>query len=219
MSLHDVDKSSLDRGSPTPNHSDVLPDDSVKAHKTISTHYATDADTNTGRLQMQNKSILGNDGTVPRTLYGFNPALNSWGSFVTKAGVDVTTNTDLSQFIFNSNQGIFKIVGSGTANTPTITATPGGAGQWANATGSTAIPHGLAYIPIVVSALLYAGTYITLPFTSMGTNGTTSPNWTTVYTSADATNIYISIINQTLTTAFTNAIFPVKYYLLQETAN
>jgi len=70
MSLVDVDMGSLDRSSPQPNHSDRLNDGSIKAHKTISTHYATDADTNTGRLQMGNKQIITNNGTYTNSITG-----------------------------------------------------------------------------------------------------------------------------------------------------
>lgn len=48
MSLTDVDKNSLDRSVPTPNHNDRIIDGATKAHGTNSVNYTTDAtDTST----------------------------------------------------------------------------------------------------------------------------------------------------------------------------
>lgn len=170
ISLTDVDKESVDRGTPTPNTSDVIIDGASKAHKTISSHYSTDADTNTQRLQMQNKQIVGNNGTSQIVNYGVqsdgNFALKffdangvgvaRFGQYedgtialkVAKSGQEVDTATD-SNLIFNSAQDIFKIVGSGTLSLSGNTGTFGaGSGLIIIASGS--YTHGLGYVPGVL---------------------------------------------------------------------
>lgn len=58
MSLHDVDKSSVDRGSPTPNTHDALAEGSVAAHQTLSSSYKTDATTSKSRMVFKNNMLL-----------------------------------------------------------------------------------------------------------------------------------------------------------------
>lgn len=242
MGLYDIDKNSEDRGTPMPNTNDKIIEGAIKSHKTLSTHYTTDADTNPGRLQMQNKQIIGNDGTTPITLYGYNQALNKWGFFVTKPGVDVTTNTDLSQFIFNSSQDILKVVAKGTTTIPSF-----GVGSGQINYAQLTIAHGLSFTPLVniyakgnilnASLGLIASSYIPLPFTPPGGTGagTTVAALNSYYFPAvssgnsyalgmtygiDATNIYINV-GSTVTsaaTADTIAAIPITYFLLQETA-
>jgi hypothetical protein len=216
MSLLDTDKSSVDRGTPHPNQHDVIAADSVKAHKTISTHYDAGADTNPGFLQMQNKQIIGNDGTTPTTLYGYNQALNKWGLFVTKAGVDVTTNTDLSKFIFNSGQDVFKIVGTYPISVSVNTAS----GYYA----STTLAHGLGFTPAFVA-------FTVVPATISGNNPNLNHgNPAMIYglvggvfrvlalaeVTADSTNLYFSAQLDGATSAGTYT-FSTKVYALQET--
>lgn len=222
MSLTDVDKDNLDRGTPTVNSSDIVIDGANKAHKTISTHYKTDADANTGRIQMQNKQMLANDGVTPIGLYGYNQALGKWGFFVTKAGVDVTTNTDLSQFVFNSAQDIFKIVGSGTfTDMATHTTSNPGAGKFGGDTFSIAtIPHGLSYVPAIIGYLgLSGGGYQPIPYTDYLSFTSSIALWYTWSITVDATNV--NIILNTLAYGSSSGIgsgTTFKYYLLQETA-
>lgn len=205
MALHDVDKESQDRASPTPNTSDVILDGAMKAHKTISSHYGTDADTTPGRLQMQNKQILGNDGTTNVTLYGFNPALQKWGFFVTQTGTEVTTNTDLTKFVFNSSQDIFKIVQTGV-----VTIADPGAGN----TGSVTITHNLGFVPIVLG-YAQGGLNVQLPiFNGFNADGTCTG---LTYVSLASTTIF-TITNFKSTTGPGNIGQTIKYYLLQESA-
>jgi hypothetical protein len=220
MALYDIDKHSEDRGSPMPNHSDTLSEGATKSHKTISTHYTTDADTNPGRIQMQNKQILGNDGTTNVTLYGYNPALNKWGFFVTQAGTEVTTNTDLSKFIFNSSQDIFKIVKSSTATLILNASYPS-----SNAPAkTTSVAHGLSTVPAAIAYFgmsnnnfpgVVTGTQYSMPYVTFG------GSYRFAF-SIDATNLNFSYYNDSGSAAdFTST--PVtatfKYYILQETAS
>lgn len=205
MSLHDVDKVNQDRSVPKPNQSDQLIDGAIKNHGTTSIHPITESTpNNSGFLQTKNARILANDGTTNRALFGYNQALNLWGFFLTKLGIDVNTNTDPSQFIFNSNQDIFKIVASGIATIPTS----------GSATSTVSVAHGLGYIPAFVAFVLVAGNYNTVPLnnynTSTGALISAYLGW------SDATNINFQTVVPGGTVSSST---PVKYYLLQETAN
>lgn len=142
---------------------------------------------------------------VPQVLMGNQPTFGE-GFYVTKDGVDVTTNTDPAQFIFNSNQNVFKIVGSGTYPAQTTTAP----------TTTNTITHSLGFVPAVLMYTFVSGLYRPVPYTQMNTaDGTLSYH---VTYSVDATSL--NIIFQ-----YNNAVgpigssLPIKYYLLQETAN
>lgn len=137
---------------------------------------------------------------------------------VAKAGVEVATATN-DQLIFNSNQDVFKIVKSGTASTASVTATPGGAGQWAYNTSNVIIAHGLTFTPLVVGDFLQGSLYGVIPNTVAAMVVANSPYFLTVGIVADATNINITATVLTLTGAYTLPALTVKYYLLQETAN
>jgi hypothetical protein len=86
-----------------------------------------------------NNQIIVED-TVPRVLMG-NQASFGLGLYVSKSGIDVKTNTDAAQFIFNSNQNVLKVVKTGTVVIPDP-----GAGN----TSSVVVTHGLGFVPLVV---------------------------------------------------------------------
>jgi hypothetical protein len=222
MSLHDVDKNSEDRGNPTPNTNDTLIGGAIKSHKTLSTHYTTDADTIPGRLQMQNKQVIANDGTTPVGLFGYNNAMQLWGLFQTKPGTDVTTNTDPSKFIFNSNQDVFKIVGTGNIISKTTTITWTTTNQWAYGTSTSLLAHGLNFIPTVIAVLNFGGDYTPLPFVNLVF--TSIPMWASLYCYTDATNVYFSIdamgnSGAVGASSFGFGPYTAKYFLLQESAS
>lgn len=91
MSLHDIDKSSMDRGSPSPNTHDILADGSVSAHQTLSSSYKTDATSTKSRMVFKNNMLLYYDdqNRVIR-VDGFIPALLAYPvSIQAKYGYDV----------------------------------------------------------------------------------------------------------------------------------
>jgi hypothetical protein len=143
MALYDTDKNSTDRSSPSPNTVDVVSNDAIKSHQTISTSYSGTGNTLLQRLQMANNELAGydgsnnkilsitpnkflySDGSTNRVLMGVDSA-GSEVVKISKAGFDPQTATN-DQLIFNSNQDIFKIVEIGyitvpSLNTGTITA-------------------------------------------------------------------------------------------------
>lgn len=173
-----------------------------------------------------NNQIIVADDMSPRVLMG-NQATFGEGFYVSQSGIDATTNTDPSQWIFNSNQDIFKIVQTGITSTPVVSAT--------NFTTNTSegdaintIPHGLSFTPVVISVIQDPSgvSYQPMPYSDPEAGGTGGGiQVATYYTTADNTNIYI----RARVVAFggyygTNPNFTlnsriVKYFLLQETVS
>lgn len=83
MSLHDVDKSSLDRSTPLPNHDDQIIQDAVKAHGTASVNYTTDQ-TNLSIIQDAKNgqfTIVGVGGfTTTNSYTATNPGAGNYGA-------------------------------------------------------------------------------------------------------------------------------------------
>jgi hypothetical protein len=235
MALHLVDTNNADRSAPTPNKNDQLIADSVKAHSTASSQYNTDATTQTGYLQQRNTQFIANDGTDPRALFGYNSALNDWGFYVTQSGVDVTTNADLSKFIFNSQQDVFKIVKKIQTNIPQFSLATSGSilSGWDILT----VAHGQSFTPTVEvfvqgkllnfnNGSLIAASYVPLPiyqvsvvnmywFPNVG-NTTNYP--LSILFGVDATNVYIqAAYSANGSGSDTVASIPVTIFVRQET--
>jgi len=147
---------------------------------------------------------------LPRVLMG-NQTTFGDGFYVSKEGVDVTTNTDTNNFIFNSNQNVFKIVKTGTVTVQ------------ANATAGvpieTVVRHDLGYVPIPLVYLTDTTTSIIYPLpaatamsVSLGNVGFN--NWS----EATATAEVLDIVFTSGTTANWGTLI-YKYYLLQESAS
>lgn len=214
MALHNTDKTSLDRSNPAPATHDVaytsiapIVNIPRPSHSTVSTQYTTANPTGVGRVQMQNQSIVANDGSTNRALFGFNQNTSTWGFFAVTSGNDVLTAT---KYALSSDYDQFKIVATGTTSI--------NANLSAGSTGSSTIVHGLGFIP---SSLIFVdlggAVYQQLPLTTgltiasglVGFN-----NW--VYAATDATSLTINFYSPTTTNWGT---FSFRYYLLAETAN
>lgn len=174
-----------------------------------------------------NNRIVAAPNNNPSVLMGNQPTFGQ-GFYVGKPGVNVITNTDPSQFIFNSNQNTFKITQSGTYtfNTNAVTSAT-------DSQGAT-IPHGLGYVPIIIA---YTGTasnfYFPLPYTlttgsSLGAGLDSYKAQLQLVIDVDTTNIYIGQIRDLFYMSATGLAngknyaaqsWPIKYYILQETAN
>ncbi len=180
MSLFNVDKNSQDRGSPRVNSHDVLLQ--RPNHGTISTQYQSIPQSQTnGFVKMQNQSILANDGTNNIASFGYNPALKQWGVYTTQDGTDVTTNTDLSKFTFNSNQNVYKIV----KTVPVSVTITYNASKGTNAFSQTA--HGLSFTPAYDA-------FITIPSYLAGLVGGIAVNGPNPYMSFAVAGSGVSII-------------------------
>lgn len=209
MSLFDVDKTNADRGTPSPNSHDQIIDGAVKAHATHSINPVTNATTDTGYISNKNQQVLAFDGTANKALMGYNPGLDKWGMFVAQDGVDVTTNSDPANLIFNSSQDVFKIVAS---NSLTISHPSNGTQD------NVAVAHGLSTIPAVVCFVSipgFPGTQYGMPygFFISSTNYLNANFW------IDSTNVTFSISTGSATGSSYTGNYVFKYYILQETAN
>lgn len=228
MAIHDIG-TNKDRSNTAPNTSDVVAN--RMAHQTASTQYNPVGEQSSSRIYQVGKSIISNDGSNNNCLFGYNPALDKWGMFSTKSGVDVLTNTDLNEFTFNSSQNVFKI-------NEVINATLTAKNLPVNATGYTAgiglalqITHGLSYTPQVTGYIDLGGggSYIPLPAIQYGVvpSGPLagSPYWIQTYIGTTPTyiNILANIMVLNVTGATGQSVGTsadnVKLYIVQETAN
>lgn len=133
----------------------------------------------------------------------------SYGLKVSQPTFDVYTAAD-DDLIFNSSNNVPKIVVSDTA---TIDATSSTAGSAITET----VPHNLGYVPAFWAYFSAGGFYYQIPnATGWGASGgvMTFTNW--LFASVDANNIYLTFIPSSTGNLGT---FPIKYYLLQESAS
>lgn len=174
--------------------------------------------------------------TTNQVLMG-NQVNKGEGFYVTKPGIDVTTAKNDSDFIFNSNQNVFKIIDKNTSySIPSFSI---GLGQ-PNYSFIT-IPHGQTFEPIVdvyvkgyivnPAISLIASSFVPLPIFGNTDNGlagnyyfpntATSPSYyfLSIVYSVDETNISIIATTAFNGTADTLKDIPITYYIRQETAN
>jgi hypothetical protein len=172
-----------------------------------------------------NNRIVVEDTTNPKVLMGNQPTFGE-GFYVAKAGVDAATNTDANNWIFNSNQNVFKIISTGTGSVTV------GNGDTAR-DKTTIIPHGLDHVPIVVGFIQNPSGDIQgsigevqCPYGIYGLTNTGSfpsvllPLLQYYYVGADATNIYLVVLSSDV--SFYSQLkqtFTFKYYILQETSS
>lgn len=169
--------------------------------------------------EQQNSQItqVFKDDTGTRRVLAGRGADGFYGFKVSKEGVDVYTATN-EQLIFNSDsQSIFNIIDSDTVSTPTLSiADPGAAYSYNLAT--TTIAHGLSYTPTIFAYIDLGGSFLPLPYTTYLT-GSGGASWYTYSVQTDATNVYISVEALTFDRAVSEPAYPLKYFLLQESAN
>lgn len=165
---------------------------------------------------------------IPNVILGKRPLTSLRGLYVSKSGVDATVATD-SELLFNSDQDIFKIVFEGSITIPTQSLSAQVVWQ------TITIPHGLKFIPImniyaqvnyetwptgVGGGATVIPAYVPLPYNGNGVGNLSNANYY-IDAAVDNTNIYITYY-YSATLSSGPQIFPetpIKYYLLQETAN
>lgn len=131
-----------------------------------------------------------------------------YGLKVSEEGTDVYSAGD-SELIFNSNNNVFKIVDEGTVILPDVSA---GSSQMVSYT------HNLGFIPAVVSFVDIGGFAFPIPYLNItGTAPITIDHAVTISLLSEST-ITFTIVQATASVA-TLGNLPVKFYLLQETAN
>jgi hypothetical protein len=163
---------------------------------------------------------------VPKVLMG-NQATFGDGFYVAKAGVNALTNTDPSQWAFNSNQSTLKVITTGTVDIPvSFPSHVGTSGldskdvtvslRSLNLTGVPAVLlylyDGSSYRPIVDGSVdditLLSGNIEIKKFTVLVGQTSMLLSYTRYYSLGAAVSDFA--INMTYT---------VRYYILQETAN
>lgn len=169
--------------------------------------------------------------TVPQVLMG-NQAAFGEGFYVTKPGIDVTTAKQLSDFIFNSSQNMFKIVKEMDITIEPYTTVTANAGEVANNQVGFVKRHELPFIPAVIAYIDYSpgdGTHTFFPL-PLSVNTIVSDNiryGLSSYQVATDNEVVGVIVNDFLSaigSASGLALqfadpYDVKIYLLQESAN
>lgn len=180
------------------------------------------SDVNSNILELKNREVtefFKDDSGIRRVMLGKGGG-GFYGLKTSPENVDVYTATD-DQLTFNSDQNVFKIVQSRSANTTVASLPISGAGSFT--TGEqTIIPHGLGYIPAVL-AYASGGTYSSLPLVQFAAPSAGGISVVVFSISVDIDNVYIgtNITAYALgaSTTLTADVFPIKYYLLQESAS
>lgn len=163
--------------------------------------------------------------TTNRVLMGSQKTFGD-GFYVSKPGKKVSTVTDPADFIFNSNQNVFKVVISDSLDFPAVTVPAGG-----DITNQQArIPHNLGFVPafqIFVKIPKPSNTYNTLfpdsyyvsVTNTLQTNDGNSVTYY-FYFGVDETYLYLArgIHNFDIVDHISSAT-TAKYYIQQETAN
>lgn len=161
------------------------------------------------------KSYFGvSKNNIQQVLMGLQPNFGE-GFYVTKDGVDVSTATSNNDFIFNSNQNIFKIV-----KTDVVTISP-----FTSTVSTLSIVHGLNFAPIPMAFLInvsVAGpvTHANLPLPTFinatidGVAGVVNFG-SYLYCATDTVNVHFQCLNAT---GVTPGSFQIRYYLLQESS-
>jgi len=153
------------------------------------------------------EQILVDSTGLPKVLSG-NQKTFGLGFYVAKPTKNVTTITNASDFIFNSNQNVFKIVYSGTVTLPATTN---------GSVNTVTYTHNLGYVPAVVAYIASGGANSNIPSIALQIGGANDGKVLTVINSnADSTQVVFSCYNATFSTTTTAA--PIKFFLLQETA-
>lgn len=168
-----------------------------------------------------NKQITVTD-LVPQVLMGNQPTFGE-GLYVTKPGIDVTSpHTTADDFVFNSNQDVFKIVKSGSLNlVSSVTANPG-AGLFASSNATIALErHSLGYKPAVLAYMEFTnGVRVEMPYTAYDAFSTSSAGWGSYIPFVTETFVGINLRQMVYGTglnSFSGAV--AKYFLLQESAD
>lgn len=207
---------SITPGSIIPLSQPLVPSNSLN----LTNQFATLSGTSQGVQNFGSPQIYADSGrqqfivanTTPTVLMG-NQATFGEGFYVSKPGINVVTNTDPTQLIFNSNQDTFKITETGTAFIPSPNGTAGIYSTEATLTVS-GTPAFLAFVNVGVISFA-------LPFVQLcNVSGTNDGKF--------AESFAASLFNENLTFThtvsaagitdgvFTNSVIPVKYYILQE---
>lgn len=153
------------------------------------------------------------DNSDARMLEGLLPD-GTYGLWVSVPGIDVTTvdPTLPGQLVFNSNNDTFKIAASGTAIIPLVSTT--------GASSHIVVTHNLGFIPQIIASSVdpIGGEYQPLPIIALN-NASGVVQFQIDVENVTATTFDLWQYNTGASLTPSLSATPVKYYLLQETAN
>jgi len=173
---------------------------------------------NIAQLKVQDTTnIFKDDSGTRRVLLGKGKD-GFYGLKVSQEGTDVYdgSNEDMT---FNSDNNVFKVVGTGTLTITEATINTGGANYGTGTPVSVSVAHGLDYAPAIVAFWDNGGTYSSIPRTLMGTVSSGAFAQFHVAISVDATNVTGSMTSFGYNVNTSQPATTIKYYLFQETAS
>lgn len=159
--------------------------------------------------------------SINQVLMGLQPTFGE-GFYVTKEGIDVTTAASADDFIFNSNQNIFKIVQIGTGAVSGVDNSAGVNWKAYGGGGHTSIVHGLSFIPSLLcyvtgTSTFFPNSYHLVPTPIAFLSSSAFP-WV-AYADANVDSTYVNFyFNVAPGANFASDSYNFKYYLLQEAA-
>jgi hypothetical protein len=205
MSLHDISKNHGQRLNPKPNSNDEQKN--PMAHGTTQNHNAGEEAEADG-LKFKERQILAKQDGDNKAVFGFLESTNAFGLKVAKEGYDVLTAAD-ENLVFNSEQNVFKIVATAatsiTALAPVNSAT-------------VAVTHNLGFTPTIIAYVNNAGQYVPIPFTIWSASAASKgqAELALFINTVNSTQIVFQLDNYNA--LFTGTVYPIKYYVVQETA-
>lgn len=219
MSIIDTDKVSGNRSTPSLNSNDGTSE--RKAHNTYGNtlRRAGSAVKQFMRFAQGIIEAKGDDGKRSFFL-GYEPTISSRPVIrIAKDGSDALTGED-DELVFNSENNVFKVALQGTATVIKPSGT---------FSGTVSVPHNLGYRPVVFAFVEDSGVHRPLPLTNFLDTSYSTDNGSLLY------KVDVEVITETevmfvcrtpqlagpaapgnYNTAMT---FPIKYFLLQETAS
>lgn len=164
---------------------------------------------------------------VQQVLMGLQPTFGE-GFYVTKDGIDASQTTSTDDFIFNSNQDVFKIIEVVTIKAPAYTTLTVPMGQVALDVHQTSYTHNLGFSPVAIGVLPNTESipsYYPVPRTVYGfstDNIRYAAVTTGIFTSSTQVifeiNTFLSAIGAAGSFTANIGAGSVKIFLLQETA-
>lgn len=163
---------------------------------------------------------------VQQVLMGLQPTFGE-GFYVTKDGIDVSQSTSEDDFIFNSNQDVFKVKKIIPFSGLTFTSITCNAGEVAMSTLNIIFNQKtpFTFIPVVQGSISSgSGSYDPLPF--QNTIITDAQRYSVITSQVFAsqtqvtlrTTVFISCIGSASTLNVVLTVLPVKIFVLQESA-
>lgn len=180
---------------------------------------------NLGINSTDQTQLVFNDGMTNRLVVG-NQTNFGQGIYVSKAGVDSLTNNDPNQWIFNSNQNIFKIIATQTVSILPVTQAAASSGSTSATINLSAYPANAVILPIAIQAnnpsFTWFGMHGLQSTAFSGAGGVAGwqvvADYSTTFSGGGNMQLTRTLINAS-TGSYTDQGYTVKVYVLQESVN